>query len=689
MIVYLADLAHDYLPARQFVPLGIGYLASYSKSIFGEKVECRLFKSVEELLDACDDNPPDLVGFANYTWNERLNAFAGFKLRKSFPTLPIVMGGPNIATDEKGVESFLEKYSFVNVYCMYGGEQAFSKIIHIQLEGTSKNDWLKTLCSDPDFCGYSLCEGKLIGSANYKVDKDLNFIPSPYLAGVLDSFLKKGFIPIMETNRGCPFACTFCVWGISALSKIQTFSMERVEADLDYVTQYGSKFPQLVFADANFGILKRDVDIAKHIRKVWEETGSFTSIEVYWSKSAQDYMVEIGRVLGHLTNTYIAFQSLDDNVLESIKRKNISTARLVSLISKLKEFTHTTRTDILVGLPGESFDSHLNSIDQAMSYGINDILGGEIQLLPGSEMENEETREKFCLKTKYRFFEGCSGIYRGELVYELQEVVRSTNTMTEKEMIRLRAIRALFFGGLTLGDHRPLVSYLINKRVRITELYTNLVLKGSDHPVLHKTFEWLNNQISNEWFETADKVEEFLKDSENIEDFFGDEAFVKLNYAFTAYLLVNPEEYEVYYQQLECEVSLLLPDEPRQVIHEITRLCYERNYIFRCLNGDLGSATSIELSPPTLMALVESEYLSKDILNVSSRKFKFSLDGLTADGIKERLESFERKPSIFNLTQIMQMYRGRYQLNPITAGCNLDDENSISETSHVGSASLS
>ena len=67
MIVYLADLAHDYLPARQFVPLGIGYLASYSKSIFEEKVEFRLFKSVDELLDACENCKPDLVGFANYT----------------------------------------------------------------------------------------------------------------------------------------------------------------------------------------------------------------------------------------------------------------------------------------------------------------------------------------------------------------------------------------------------------------------------------------------------------------------------------------------------------------------------------------------------------------------------------------------------------------------------------------------
>ena len=680
MIVYLADLAHDHLPGRQFVPLGIGYLASYSKSIFGEKVDYRLFKSVVELLDACDENKPDLVGFANYTWNERLNAFAGFTLRKSFPNLPIVMGGPNISTDEKEIEGFLKKYSFVDVYCMYGGELAFSKILENQLKGIPKNVWLKSLCSDPDFCGYSLYQGEIIGSANYKVDKNLNFIPSPYLTGTLDSFLEKNFIPIMETNRGCPFACTFCVWGISALSKMQVFSMERVKADLDYVTQYGSNFSQLVFADANFGILKRDVEIAKHIRKVWEDSRAFASIEIYWSKSAQDYMVEIGRELGCLTNTYIAFQSLDDNVLESIKRKNISTERLVSLISRLKEFTHTTRTDILVGLPGESFKSHLNSIDQAMSYGINDILGGEIQLLPGSEMENRKTREKFCLKTKFRFFEGCYGIYKGKLVYELQEVVRSTNTMTECEMIRLRSIRALFFGAVTLGDHRPLVSYLINKGVRITELYTNLALKGSDHPVLNKTFEWLNNQISNEWFETVNEVEDFLSKPDNVNNFFGEEAFVKLNFGFSAYLLLNPNQYKAYYQLLESEVNRLLPDEPEQVIYEIVRLCYERNFIFRYLHGDLTSATAIGLSPSTQKALIESNYLQTSFIGNNFKKVNISLDSLTAGGIIEKLEFLDRKPSIFNLTQIMQMYRGRYQLKPINDLSFQDDANKVYET---------
>jgi radical SAM superfamily enzyme YgiQ (UPF0313 family) len=663
VIVYLADLAHDYLPARQFVPLGIGCLASYSNSIFGEKVEFHLFKSTDELLDRCDNYEPDLVGLANYTWNERLNAFVGKNLKEKFPDIPIVMGGPNIAIEEKGIGEFLEKYSFVDVYCMYSGEVSLSKIIQRCLDNPKKENQIDVLRSDPVPGVYSMYGGVLCGSPENITDKDLDFIPSPYLTGILDPFLKKGFTPLIETNRGCPFSCTFCVWGVAALNKIQKFSLDRVYADLEYVTQMGVDYPQLVFADANFGILKRDVDIAKYIRRVYENTETFASIEVYWSKSAQEHIVEIGHVLGHLTNTYIAFQSLDDDVLESIKRSNISTTRLVSLIARLKEHTHTTRTDILVGLPGESFDSHLRSLEKALSYGINDILGGEVQLLPGSEMNTKETREKFGLKTKYRFFEGCSGIYRGETVFELQEVIRATNDMTEAEMIRLRGLRTLFFGGLTLGDHRPLVAYLIKKGVQLTDLLRKVILSGSDHPVLCETFEWLGNQISAEWFETIEEADLYLKDPENNANFFSDNMFVKLNYAFTAYLLLHPKQFEAYYQKIEEEVCQLLPNEPKNIIREIVKLCKDQNFLFRCLYGDPSPRASIKLSRLTSRELKESGYLSPDCY-FDSENIVLGLDEVTASGILDNINSRKGQPSIFDLTQIMQMYRGRFQMKP-------------------------
>ena len=73
--VYFADLAHDYFQVNQYTPTGIGYLAAYSKFKLGKKVEFKLFKSVNKLLDAFDKEKPDLVGFSNYTWNAGLSRF--------------------------------------------------------------------------------------------------------------------------------------------------------------------------------------------------------------------------------------------------------------------------------------------------------------------------------------------------------------------------------------------------------------------------------------------------------------------------------------------------------------------------------------------------------------------------------------------------------------------------------------
>ena len=110
---------------------------------------------------------------------------------------------------------------------------------------------------------YSLVGGELKGLPNDDAGKEFDFLPSPYLGGMLDRFLDQDMIPIFETNRGCPISCSFCVWGISALNKLKTFSLDRVCEELEYVTHYGKHFPHIYFADANFKILERDVQIAE------------------------------------------------------------------------------------------------------------------------------------------------------------------------------------------------------------------------------------------------------------------------------------------------------------------------------------------------------------------------------------------------------------------------------------------
>ena len=110
----------NYFKVNQYTPTGIGYLAAYSKSKLGNKVEFHLFKSVTKLLEAYEQRKPDLVGFSNYNWNVALSRFAGEWIKDKDPSLPIIMGGPNIRTYPKGIEEF-----FVSDFICLGKDKLF------------------------------------------------------------------------------------------------------------------------------------------------------------------------------------------------------------------------------------------------------------------------------------------------------------------------------------------------------------------------------------------------------------------------------------------------------------------------------------------------------------------------------------------------------------------------------------
>ena len=94
----------------------------------------------------------------------------------------------------------------------------------------------------------------------------------PTSPGLLDAYgeAHEG-TAIIETNRGCPYGCTFCDWGSATLSRIRKFDLERVFAELEWCARNGST--RIGLADANFGIFERDVDIAEKIAELKAQYG--------------------------------------------------------------------------------------------------------------------------------------------------------------------------------------------------------------------------------------------------------------------------------------------------------------------------------------------------------------------------------------------------------------------------------
>jgi radical SAM superfamily enzyme YgiQ (UPF0313 family) len=667
--IYLADLYHDYLPTRQHVPLGIGYIGSYLASRFPSDVSVKLFKSVEKLLDAIALERPDLIGLSNYTWNQNLNKFAGKLIKEAAGDIPIFMGGPNIRIDSRGIADFLAENPYVDKYILFAGERPTEELVRefLRLPHAGRNG--KDLRGLDVVNSYALIDKMIVGRTQVAEERELDYCPSPYLNGMLDEFLDEGFLPIVETNRGCPFSCTFCVWGISALSKIKTFSMERISRELEYIAGSGRQYSDIVFADANFGILKRDVDIAAQVRHLHDKYASFQSVVIYWSKSAQPHMVDIGRILGKLTHTYVAFQSLDPIVLEAIKRKNISTDKLVNLIRELRPYTHSTQTDLLVGLPNEDFDSHIRSLEAALKYGINMIFGGEIRMLPGSEMDTVESREKYAIHTKYRLCEGQYGKYRGEFVFELEEVIRQTSTMSEEDMLKLRALRAIFFASVTLGEHRPLISYLVSRGFSVVELFKRLVEPNREYPAFDKSLAWCNELASSEWFASEAAAKNYLSISEHSNALFGGGAFLKLNYGLLGRLLSNPDEYRDFCRKTEDAVLAIAVDEDPQTIREIVGLCTSRNYISNALSDFNAAPNRVLLSRKTKRVLGAAGYLNPaDAASANSDWIELSMPDATEQMLASHLRKFAQNRSVLNMSQLLERFRGRTYLEAPNSG---------------------
>jgi radical SAM superfamily enzyme YgiQ (UPF0313 family) len=557
------------------------------------------------------------------------------------------MGGPNIRTDHEGIKSFLELNSFVDMYVTNEGEVPFTTLL-TQISSESTPDEVRSLGITACF---SLVNNNLKGEHSLANIRDLDYIPSPYQTGILDSFLIPEFIPLFESNRGCPYTCTFCNWGSSAMRKLKTFGMDRIHGDMTYVAQRGITFDNWTFADANFGILSRDIDIARDIKALYDKYHPFHSLTIWWAKNAKKNMVEIAKILKGLSNAYVAFQTLDTDVGELIRRKNIPIARLEDLQKSLVSASERFHTDVLLGLPGETRESHLNSLQRAYELGFDSIGGGEIRLLKGSELETDESREKFGLKTKYRLVQEGFGVYRGQFIGEFEESVRSTNWITEEEMINLRVLRAIFYGAITIGEFDPLMKYLKASGVNVIEVFEKLIEKGSE------SIDWLVDKTQNEWFNTEEAANEYFSDEANRKQLL-DNPVIKLNHDFLSYLLLSRERYEAFYWLVQNTILgktlLNFPHLLGRVVIELGELCRQRNYVVNCLRGSIDTYTTVSLSGETMKQLVEIGYLKEPIAPTSS-SISLQIDESIAKSIRDSLQT-PRIQGISLLTQKFSIY---------------------------------
>ncbi len=444
--VYFADLSYlnswDY--ARP-VPLNVAFVAAYLQKNYPD-INIRIFKIVEELQSAIRDAQPDVLALSHYEWNSNLDAAVIRWVKKHSPDTKIILGGPDFHSDEQSwIKRFFELRPEVDAYVTGEGEWSFNSLIKLMnTYGDLKDIPLDEMPST--IFGYDTETSNLVHNAGLPVARlDAATIPSPYLTGILDSFLSdEKLAPIIETNRGCPYSCSFCCWGGATQSKIKQFSEEQILDEIEYICSNAkNKSGILYLADANFGILKRDTVIADKIADCAEKYGFPRRVVMFYAKNTTDKIINIAERLRDISFFSMAQQSTSEDVLEKVGRKNISTDTYEALLEETQSRGIESVCDIILGLPGETYASFIEGIVSLTANGQRINIYPHF-LIAGAQSSTLAYREKHGIKSRFRYQPRSVGSF-GDEIYasEFEELVVETASMPEDDFYRLRVFNFL------------------------------------------------------------------------------------------------------------------------------------------------------------------------------------------------------------------------------------------------------
>lgn len=343
---------------------------NFSKNSYDIKVlESTINGDTHEFAQKIISEKPQVVSFSCYIWNITKTLEICKEIKENH-SCKIILGGPEVAYRPKDV---LEKFGFIDFVLSGEGEWNFPLLLD------NLNGNLNTV----DGLTYRGKEGTISIPEKEYTDTP----PSPYSKEFYENL--KGRIAYIETSRGCPYRCAFCLSG--RCSKMRFFDLEQVEKDIINLANSGTQ--TLKFVDRTFNAnAKRANAILLFIK---ENYGTKIPENVcFHFEIAGDILTE--ETLKILTSMpkgavqlEIGMQSFNEDTLKKINRKT-NTEKLIKNIKRLLEADNMhIHIDLIAGLTGESLNEFKNSFNIAYSLKAHMLQMGFLKLLYGADMREK------------------------------------------------------------------------------------------------------------------------------------------------------------------------------------------------------------------------------------------------------------------------------------------------------------
>lgn len=358
--------------------LAIRYLKAFARPEFDPTiVEFTIKEPTLNIVTDLHQRKPDLVGFSCYIWNIEETIKVIQMLRVVSPHTKIVLGGPEVSYD---VHYWLRRLEgLVDFIIMGEGEYSFKQLLRyvhgeIPLEEVPGIAYLQ--------------DGKMnIHPQPKKID--LRELPSPFRFEEDRASISKR-IQYIETSRGCPFSCQFCLSSIEV--GVRYFNREKIKDDIRYLMANGAK--TIKFVDRTFNISRSyamdmfQFLIDEHVPGVvfqFEITADIMRPEVIQflndNAPAGLFRFEIG------------VQSTNDLTNELVKRRQ-NFEKLKRTVTMVKEGGKIDQhLDLIAGLPEEDYESFRKTFNDVFAMRPEELQLGFLKLLRGTGLRIEA--EKF------------------------------------------------------------------------------------------------------------------------------------------------------------------------------------------------------------------------------------------------------------------------------------------------------
>ncbi|MFE4426764.1 B12-binding domain-containing radical SAM protein [Peribacillus butanolivorans] len=348
--------------------LSIRYLKAYAQPDYDVQLaEYTIKDPIMNIVGDLYSKKPDVIGFSCYIWNIEETMKVVAMLKKINPELVIILGGPEVTYD---VGEWLDQIPGADFIVIGEGEVTFKALLS-EIEGA--NDYKKV-----GGIAYRQDGKKVIQPQNGKVD--LKSLPTPYrLEEDRDDLSKR--VTYIETSRGCPFSCQFCLSSIEV--GVRYFDREKIKEDIRYLMDNGAK--TIKFVDRTFNISRSyAMDMFQFLIDE-HHPGVVFQFEI----TADIMRPEVIQFLNDhapagLFRFEIGVQSTNDHTNDLVMRRQ-NFEKLTRTVTMVKDGQKIDQhLDLIAGLPEEDYHSFRKTFNDVFELRPEEMQLGFLKMLRGT-----------------------------------------------------------------------------------------------------------------------------------------------------------------------------------------------------------------------------------------------------------------------------------------------------------------